>query len=266
MKAMFTLTGAESKRLIAKGVAQLPEVQAALQEGLIFIAGGTTNAFIAEELTGMTIDKGHYTAGVITKGVHCVTDPTARKQPIVLRNGQPVEMTMPEALEAFRGRDVFIKGGNAVDVDGNVGVMVGDPWGGTIGRSMGRLMALGAKLILPVGLEKLVPSVPAAANFAGLDEVDYTLGMRVGLIPVNYGTVMTELDALDLLADLDEVVHVGGGGIAGSEGAVTLGVSGEEEEVRKIMALVRAIKGEPALQTTKRKCSECRSCHYGRGE
>jgi hypothetical protein len=266
MKAMFTLTSAESKRLIAKGVVRLPEVQAALQEGLIFIAGGTTNAFVAEELTGMSIEKGHYTAGVISKGVHCMTDPAVRKQPIVLRDGQPVEMTMPEALEAFRGRDVFIKGGNAVDLDGNVGVMVGEPWGGTIGRSMGRLMTLGAKLIMPVGLEKLIPSVPAAANFAGLDEVDYTLGMRIGIIPVTYGRVMTELDALELLADLDEVVHVSSGGVGGSEGAVTLGITGETEEVQKVMELVRSIKGEPALQTSKRKCGECRSCHFGRGE
>lgn len=266
MKAMFTLTSAESKRLIAKGVTRLPQLQAALAEGLIFIAGGTTNAFIAEELTGLTIDKGHYTAGVITKGVHCATDPALRQQPVVLRDGKPAEMTMQEVMEAFRGRDVFIKGGNAVDLDGNVGVMVGEPWGGTIGRSMSRIMALGAKLVLPVGLEKLIPSVPAAANFAGIDEVDYTLGMRVGMIPLSYGTVVTELDALRLLADLDEAVHLGGGGVGGSEGAVTLGIAGDAEEVRKAMELIRSIKGEPALQATRRKCGECRSCHFGRGE
>lgn len=266
MKAIFTLTPAESKRLMAKAVVQLPQVKEAMQEGYIYIAGGTTNAFIAEELTGTEIAvKGHYTAGVVTKGLHCVTDAETRIQPIVLKDGQPIEMTMPEVLEKMTAKDVFIKGGNAVDLEGTVGVMAAEPWGGTIGRSMGRLMAMGINLILPVGLEKLVPSVVAAANFAGIDEVDYTLGMRIGIIPVNYGTVMTEMEALELLADLDEVLLLGSGGVGGSEGSVTLGIEGSNGEVEKVMAMVKKIKGEPVVETLKRKCGQCRSCHFGRG-
>ncbi len=265
MKAIFTLTSSESKRLIAKGVVCLPEVQNALKEGYLYIAGGTTNAFIAEELTGQKIStKGDYTAGVVIKGVNCVTDPDVRMQPIVLKDGEPVEMTMPQLLEAFSGKDVFIKGGNAIDVEGNVGVMVGDSWGGTIGRSMGRLIALGANLILPVGLEKMVPSVIDAANFAGIDTVDYTLGMKVGLVPVSYGSVFTEIQALEMLADLDDVVQISSGGIGGSEGAVTLGIEGEEATVKDLMKLIKKIKGEPQVVGTKRKCNKCGSCHFGR--
>lgn len=265
MKAMFTLTSSESKRLIAKAVAQLPDVQRAMESGYVFIAGGTTNAFIVEELTGQEIPiKGNYTAGVIMKGVHCITDAATRMPAVVLKDGQPVQMTMPEVLEKFTAKDVFIKGGNAVDLDGNVGILVGGAKGGTIGQSMGTLMTIGSRLIMPVGLEKLVPSVPAAANFAGIDEVDYTFGMRVGMIPVSYGTVVTELEALETLADLDDVLHVASGGIGGSEGAVTLGIEGAEAEIKKVMELIRCIKGEPAVQGTKRKCAECHSCHYGR--
>ncbi len=264
---MFTLTSAESKRLIAKAVVQLPEVQEAMKEGYIYIGGGTTNAFIVEELTGDVIErKGDYTAGVITKGIHCVTDASVRIKPLVLKDGQPIDMSMGEVLEVMSGKDIFIKGGNAIDFEGNVGVMVGERWGGTIGRSMGRLMALGANLIMPVGLEKLIPSVPQASNFAGIDSVDYTLGMPVGMISVNYGTVITELSAMDTFADLDDILQISSGGVGGSEGAVTLGIEGEEEEVKKIIELIKEIKGEPSVQTSKRKCVECKTCNHGRGE
>lgn len=267
MKAIFTLTSAESKRLIAQGVAKLPEVKAALEDGYIYLAGGTTNAFIAEELTGVRIiSKGDYTAGVITQGVHCTTDANLRMKPLVLKAGQPIEMSMTEVLEVFTGKDVFIKGGNALDPEGNVGVLVGDSWGGTIGRSLGRLIALGANLILPIGLEKMIPSVVAATNFAGIDQADYSLGMRVGLIPVCYGSVITELDALGLMADFDEVIHLSSGGIDGSEGAVTLGITGPEAEIQQVLKLIKKIKGEPTIKSNKRKCVTCRSCNFGRNE
>lgn len=69
MKALFTLTSSESKRLIAKGVKAMPGVQRALKEGTIIVAGGTTNAFVAEELLGIEIeDKTGYTMGIVTKG------------------------------------------------------------------------------------------------------------------------------------------------------------------------------------------------------
>ena len=265
LKALFTLTSAESKRLIAKAVARLPEVQNALQKGYIYIAGGTTNSFIVEELTNMKIPtKGNYTAGVITKGIHCVTDANQRIKPIVLKNGQSIDMNMNDVLEDMSSEDVFIKGGNAIDLEGNVGVMAGDGWGGTIGRSMGRLMALGTNLVLPVGLEKLIPSVKEAANFAGIDEVDMTLGMPIGIIPVSYGQVLNEVTALEQLFNLDDVLHISSGGIAGSEGSVSIGIEGEEEVVHNAMDLIKEIKGEPAVRGKKRICSECRTCHFGK--
>lgn len=42
MKAMMTLTVAEGKRLIAKGIARMPAVVAARAGGKIFMKGGTT--------------------------------------------------------------------------------------------------------------------------------------------------------------------------------------------------------------------------------
>ena len=43
------LTVAESKRLIAKAVAQMPIVKNALENGMVIVIKGTTNAYVAEE-------------------------------------------------------------------------------------------------------------------------------------------------------------------------------------------------------------------------
>jgi hypothetical protein len=42
MRTQITLTVAEAKRIIAKGIAGLPVVKAALETGNIFLKGGTT--------------------------------------------------------------------------------------------------------------------------------------------------------------------------------------------------------------------------------
>ncbi|MBW2262654.1 MAG: hypothetical protein JRG91_11825, partial [Deltaproteobacteria bacterium] len=48
MQASFTLTVAESKRLIAKGVAAIPEVARARREGTLIVGRGSTNAYVLE--------------------------------------------------------------------------------------------------------------------------------------------------------------------------------------------------------------------------
>jgi len=59
----FALTVAESKRLIAKGVARCPEVLAALKSGIVAVAKGTTNAYVVEELSGEPMHKQDYCMG-----------------------------------------------------------------------------------------------------------------------------------------------------------------------------------------------------------
>ena len=51
VSAMVVLTPAESKRLLAKAVVALPEIQSAYKSGMIIIARGVTNAFVTEELS-----------------------------------------------------------------------------------------------------------------------------------------------------------------------------------------------------------------------
>ena len=61
------LTVAESKRLIAKAVAQMPIVKNALANGMVIIIKGTTNAYVAEEITGKKIEHAEFVTGRIAR-------------------------------------------------------------------------------------------------------------------------------------------------------------------------------------------------------
>lgn len=254
-KAVFTLTSAESKRLLGKAVPLLPEVAAARKSGRIIIAGGTTNAFVAEELVGQKIEKSRYTAGIITKGRHCVTPAGERIPPFVLIDGEISSEPWEKVLDEFTAGDVFIKGANAVDAEGHAGVLMRNIMGGTIGRALSLLTARGAHLVVPVGLEKMVPSVLAATTAAGIDTFSYSIGMKVGLMPIVNGIVVTEIEALQLFGV--SATCLGAGGVGGSEGSVVLAVAGPDSKVREVMDLIRGIKGEPPVPALKQACRDC---------
>ena len=259
MKAMFTLTSAESKRLLAKAAVRLPEVQEALREHMIIVGGGTTNAFVLEELTGERVDKSRYSAGIITKGRQCLTPKKERMAPAVLVKGKKSDLTLLDATKKLGKNDVFFKGGNAIDAKGNVGVLVANLTGGTIADVFGTIVARGVNLILPVGLEKMIPDVLLAANVCGINTFERAIGKRTGLFPISYGYPFTELDALETLADVDAYC-VSAGGVGGSEGAVVLVVEGKDEQVELIMELIKGIKGEPQVASLKQDCETCKEC------
>ena len=77
---MFTeivLTVSESKRLIAKGVAGHPDVLAALKDGMVVIAKGTTNAYVVEEITGAEIKRTDYVTGAVLPPARKGASPSA---------------------------------------------------------------------------------------------------------------------------------------------------------------------------------------------
>lgn len=263
MKVAFTLTPAESKRLIAKAVVQMPEVRAALERAYVILAGGTTNAFIAQELLGREFTPARFTAGIVTHGLLCVTDPGDRYPfPIVLYKGQVVPKTLREALDDFHRETVIIKGANAIDPEGNVGVITSGFDGGTVAAFIGTLTSQGLTLIVPVGLEKLVRSVKESALYTGAKTLDYTIGADFGMYCLTKAKPVTEIEALRILFGV-EAVHVASGGIGGSEGAVVLVVMGEEAKVKAAIALVERIKGEKPLAPLKGTCATCRyACRF----
>lgn len=259
MKAAFTLIPVESKRLIAKAVVQMEEIKIAKQEAYIILNGGTTNGYIAQELLGMKdLEPQKFTAGTNTHRLLCVTDADKRTPfPIILYKGERSAKTLPEALQDFHIESVLIKGANAVDPEGNVGVITSGFDGGTIGATYGTAFSQGMKYIFAVGLEKLVASVKeAAAWIGGAKTLDYTIGADFGIFCIPNGIVVTEIEALKILADV-EAKHVASGGVGESAGAVVLVIKGEEANVRKAISIVESIKGEPALKGFKGTCETC---------
>jgi len=247
IRALVSLTPAESKRLIAKGVATLPEVRRALEQGIVIIARGTTNAFVVEEMTGNKVEpKCHYAAGIIVDGELCATPADTRMEPVVLRCGKADGTPAADALQEFREGDVSIKGASAVDPEGNAGVLAAGDDGGTIGAILPVLLPRGSHLVVPVGLEKLIPSVAQAARATGIFRFKYSTGLPVGLVPIPNALVVTEVQAFQVLTGV-QVVPVAAGGIAGSEGTVVLSLEGEAAQIEQALSLVKAVKGEPPV-------------------
>ena len=259
MKASFTLIPTESRRLIAKAVVEMEEIKTAKKKAYIVITGGTTNGYIAQELAGADIKPEEFTAGTVTHRLMCVTDlPPKRKLPfpIILYKGKRVDKTIPEVFKDFHVETVLIKGGNCIDSQGNVGVVSAGFDGGTVGATIGTVVSQGLKYIVAIGLEKLVPSVDQAASVAGAKSIDYSIGADFGIFKLPNAVVVTEIEALKILAGVN-ATHIGSGGIGDAAGAVSLIIEGEEGHVKNAIGIVESIKGEPVLPGFKGTCETC---------
>jgi len=261
MRAIFTLVPAESKRLIAKAVVELPEVKHAYNTGRMIIPRGTTNAFIVEELLGIYLEIEKFAGGLVTEGVQCITSETERLAPFMFEFGTLSTKKFEDLLAEFTADDVFIKGANAIDNEGNVRILLAYPDGSTIGKAIGYLAGIGSHLIIPVGLEKMIPSVKKAIGATGIKTFDLSLGKPVGLMQVNNGKVITEIEALNILAGV-KATCIASGGIGGSEGAVVLSIEGEKQEVEKAFRIVKNIKGEPGINIPKQLCPCNEPCDF----
>ncbi len=246
--ALVVLNPSESRRLLAKATVALPEVRHAWDHGTIIIGRGVTNAYVTEELLGIPINpKAGLTFGMVCGGITTGNSGPPACTHHVIRRGKVVEGADSKVeILKFGPDDVFIKGANAIDPDGNAGVLTSSLVGGTIGMAWPVVTPRGAHLIMPVGLEKLIPSVIEAAKHSGVYYFKYSMGMPARLTPVVLSEVLTEIQALAVLAGV-KATQVASGGVGGSEGAVVLSVEGEEPAVAKAFELVKSIKGEPPV-------------------
>ncbi len=246
VRAFLVLTPSESKRIIARAVARMPILETALEAGRVVIGHGTTNACVVEEVLGHATPRWRYAAGIIADGRLGVTDDATRLPPIALKAGTPFDGDWVELLREFGRGDVFIKGGNALDPDGNVGVLLGSDVGGTVGQMLGIVAARGAHLVAPIGLEKLVPDVIESARHCGIATSGYADGLPVGMAVLTNAQVVSELEAFEMLCGV-QAWHIASGGVGGSEGAVTLAVEGPARAVKEACELAESVAGEPAV-------------------
>jgi hypothetical protein len=248
VSALVVLNPAESRRLVAKAAVQTPEVQNAYKNGMIIIARGITNAFFSEELFDIKVEpKANQTVGCVVGGITNGNPGRSTCRWHVIRNGEVLEGADPNVeIHNFGPDDVFVKGANAIDPEGNAGILASSIKGGTIGMAWAVVTPRGSHLIMPVGLEKLIPSVIEAAKHSGIYHFKYSTGLPAKLVPVVLGKVITEIQAIGILSEA-RAYHIASGGIGGSEGAVVLAIEGDEARVKKAFDLITSIKGEPPV-------------------
>ncbi|MCS7117077.1 MAG: hypothetical protein RMJ31_04365 [Nitrososphaerota archaeon] len=268
VKAQVSLTPTESKNLISKGVLALDLVKSALKDGIVVIHPSTTTYFLIRDLIGKVPKS--IVSGVIIPSGACIAKHTADMakkhnvaflpeefRPVVLKNGELQEdVKLGDILKEMGPNDVYIKAGNAIDIERNVGVLIGSPVGGTISRAFAVCAAKGVNLILPTGLEKLIPvPIREAVKKAGIQRMDYSMGMPVGLLPVQ-GIVVTEIDAIEILTGAI-ATPIAAGGILGAEGSITFVIEGEREQVVKAVEMIESIKGSKLPEIILSECLTC---------
>lgn len=240
----FSLTVAESKRLIAKGIAIHPLVKQKLKSGMIIITRGTTNTYIAEELAGLDAPRGSLVSGNITpKNTEQVFAGIEKIGEIVLIDGKETDISFKDALEALKKDDIVFKGGNLLNYEKKqAAVTVGAPDGGTVGRIQPYTSEGPAHLIIPIGLEKEV--------FGDLYDYEKFLSEDIkksGFIPKlivhKNAEIFTEIEAIKLFGNV-EVIPYASGGIAGSEGAKSFVIYSEPAEIEKVLKIISEIQGE----------------------
>lgn len=244
-QAQAVLTVAESKRLIAKGIAESEHVKKALEDGMVIICKGTTNTYVAEELTGDDIDHAAYVLGRVypEKGGKKL-EAGAGLGEIILVNGKwQKEMTLKQAVEKLEAGDVVLKGANALDYENKLaGVLIGSRSAGTTGTVFPYSVARKAHFVIPVGLEKQI-----AGNMVDIVNMSQQpveeLNTVYSMFLLN-GDIFTEIEALKVLADV-EAVQQAAGGIGGAQGSVRLVFRGEKDNVQKALDIIGSIQGEP---------------------
>jgi hypothetical protein len=243
-KLLATLTPAESKRLIARGILATDIVQNALKNGYLCITMGTTSGYIVEEILG-EYDKTRHIAGIVVPKGLAVTDGKKRFTDAIFHKGEYVENTkVIDILDKLGPNDVIIKSANALDENYIPIVLLAHETGGTVGVFLGSVAARNIKLIVAVGLEKSIPvAYEEFCGKFGKDDWDYSIGTPVGAIALHEGIAFTEIEALEVLFDV-EATPISAGGVNGAEGSITLFIEGGDEETARAYEFLVDLKGE----------------------
>lgn len=282
MWAQVVLTPAESKKFIAKAIARMDIVQHALTSGIIVLHPSSSTFFIVEELLGKEPDTDMWVLGLIHPQGLCRAVGRKGKTPTLdhikdlkkmmdsfpfkwviknreLHSGIP----LGEILDWLGPEDVYIKGCNAIDIYGNAGVLYGHAGGGTIAHVLKAQKKKAFNVILPVGLEKLIPhGIKEAAQAARRKEYRYGMGMTCGLFPVK-GKTVTEINAVEILSGA-KATQIAAGGLGGAEGGVVLSINGDDDQIAEIIEHIERSKGAKLPEASAMDCDECHSpdCHF----
>lgn len=242
--AVIVLRPEEGKTLIGEATARLPEVEKAMKSGRVVITAGTTCRYVARALFGEDPGFEAFAAGWIHDGKLGEAPLEGRGPgPFIVERGELSRGWPGPVLERFEAHDIYIKGGNAIDAEGNIGILMANAVGGTIGAALSIVLARGALLVIPISLQKMIPSVAAVGGKLGHGRVQQFMGLPVGYMPIlaGYARVVTELEALRILFGL-EATLVASGGVADSVGALSVYVEGPSEGVQACFARIAELR------------------------
>lgn len=274
IRAQLVLTPSESKKLITQAVSGMEPVKRALREGMVVIHPSSSTYFLIEHITGKK-PEGIWLVGMIAPRGACVEGMTQK----AFEEDKYQELTKPEnfpfswvfrkgrfekglklvdILNEMDENDVYIKGVNAIDAYGHVGVLLASLAGGTIGKVLAMQKEKKFRIVYLANLEKFIPSsITEVAKETGRANTKDALGIPCGLLPMKADPV-TEIQALKMLTGVD-AIPIAGGGVGGAEGSFMFVIKGEEKEVEETMKLVKGIKGAKLPEVG---MPNCETCHF----
>lgn len=273
--AQVVLTPAESKKLIAMAVAELDVVKKAKT---VILHPSSSTYFIVEALTGSKPKTDIWLCGaVLPKGL-CGDIAIRLRRHTIIRDGKPmsgpawfaecwviregevsVGTPLRDLLSEMGPDDVYIKGVNAIDPQGNVGVLIGSAVeGGTIGLVISKWKEKRFNLIFPVGLEKMIPGSisEVAEETKGRAKYSYAMGLAPYLLPCPETIIVTEIKAIEILSGA-AAIPMAAGGLGRAEGAIVLLIKGDKTRVNKAISYVELAKGAELPPIRIANCYDC---------
>ena len=270
------MTPTESKKLISKAVVKLDSFKRALDKGTIVIHPSSTTVFILSEIgyqlepselwiCGLTIPRGLCASAEILQEVSRVGkfDPKEYSHDWIIRNGKLTRgLQLKDVLPQLGKGDLYTKSPNSIDPNGKVGVLFSAKGAGTIGIVKRAQRKQGFEIILPTGLEKLVPKpIEEICRESPKHGMNFCTGTPCGVICLE-GTAITELEAIRILSGA-ESIPVASGGVGDAEGSLVVVVRGDEQQIRKASEVLGGVKGASLPKLNLLDCSQCRreTCH-----
>ncbi|WP_430933893.1 hypothetical protein [Saccharicrinis sp. 156] len=239
-----SLTVAESKRLIAKGLVVYPPVKERLRNGKIILTKGTTNTYVAEEMIKDSLNSGEYVYGYISPAKSDKkVDRSKKRNELVFVNGTISDIDYQEILPEMKEGDIIIKGANIINHQkGQAAILIGHPTGGTTGNIYPFVQEKKLRFIIPAGLEKESSgNIDLMSRYSKIEHEK--VDRKTPWLWSVKGELFTEIEAIKQFAEL-EVIHYGSGGIGGAEGAVSLLLRGSKGEINKALRIIESIQGE----------------------
>jgi len=243
----FCITTAMGKRLIGKGMAQHPRVQAVLGIGTLVVIAGTTNGYVAEEILMALGQAEGFTRVGFRRGFTVApgrkpADAELAGDVVIVKGQWQRGKAVYDVVDDLRAGDLVLKGANAFDPFGQAAVQIGHPEGGTIHTILSAVYGRRVEVMVPVGVEKRV--FEDVIDLAAFVNAPGGTGTRLYPFP---GTIFTEMDAIELLTGA-EVHLIAAGGIYGAEGSAWVGISGSDEEMAAAEELIRSVRDEPPCE------------------